>query len=392
MKNQTQNNIPKQFVNLLSYILFFAFGLTLGIILTFHLRNISLNFQLTQFSLTSNTQSLTPPSLPSPPQSDIENERKLQSGLEEYIRPPSVMHGMSDDELLWRASMVPKIHEFPRPYVPKIAFMFLTRQSVTFAPLWDLFFKGNEGLYSIYVHSDPSFNGSSESKNSVITGRRIPSKKVEWGKVNMIEAERRLLANALLDFSNQRFILLSESCIPLFNFSTIYSYLMNSTENYVEAYDLAAPVGRGRYNHQMYPTISIKQWRKGSQWFEMDRDLAIEVISDTTYFPVFQKYCKGSCYADEHYLPTFVNIKFPERNSERTVTWVNWTRGGPHPVRYIRTDVTEQFLNKLRNEECRYNENTSNTTNACFLFARKFLPNALDRLLRFAPKIMHFNP
>lgn len=315
----------------------------------------------------------------------------MHIGLEDFIKPPSVMHGMSDDELLWRASMVPKIHEFPGARVPKIAFMFLTKQSVIFAPLWDLFFKGNEGLYSIYVHSDPSFNSSSESNNSVFSGRRIPSKKVEWGKVNMIEAERRLLANALLDFSNQRFILLSESCIPLFNFSTIYSYLMNSTENYVEAYDLAAPVARGRYSHQMYPTIRIQQWRKGSQWFEMDRDLAIEVISDTTYFPVFQNYCKGSCYADEHYLPTFVTIKFPERNSKRSVTWVDWTRGGPHPVRYIRTDVTEHFLGKLRGEECRYNENTSNTTNVCFLFARKFLPNALDRLLRFAPKIMHFN-
>lgn len=215
---------------------------------------------------------------------------------------------------------------------------------------------------------------------------------VQWGKVNMIEAERRLLANALLDFSNQRFLLLSESCIPLFNFSSIYSYLMNSSQTYVEAYDLANSVGRGRYNQQMYPTIRIQQWRKGSQWFEMDRDLAIEVITDTTYFPVFQKYCRGSCYADEHYLPTFVSSKFSERNSKRPVTWVNWTRGGPHPGRYSRTDVTEQFLEKLRSEkECRYNENTTNTTNVCFLFARKFLPNALDRLLRFAPKIMHFN-
>jgi len=48
---------------------------------------------------------------------------------------------------------------------------------------------------------------------------------VEWGNVNMMEAERRLLSNALLDISNQRFVLISESCIPLFNFSTIYSYL-----------------------------------------------------------------------------------------------------------------------------------------------------------------------
>lgn len=55
---------------------------------------------------------------------------------------------------------------------------------------------------------------------------------VTWGQPNMMEAERRLLANALLDFSNQvlffclslanalldfsnqRFVLLPESCIP----------------------------------------------------------------------------------------------------------------------------------------------------------------------------------
>ena len=36
---------------------------------------------------------------------------------------------------------------------------------------------------------------------------------VGWGKVNMIEAERRLLANALLDTSNERFVLVSEACI-----------------------------------------------------------------------------------------------------------------------------------------------------------------------------------
>lgn len=212
---------------------------------------------------------------------------------------------------------------------------------------------------------------------------------VEWGKVNMIEAERRLLANALLDFSNQRFVLLSESCIPLFNFSTIYSYLMNSSKNFVEAYDLPGPVGRGRYSQLMYPIIKLEQWRKGSQWFQMDRQLALEVISDTTYFPVFQDYCKGQCYSDEHYLPTFVSSKFWDRNSNRTLTWVDWSKGGPHPSRYTGTDVTERLLEKLRNEKkCKYN---GRTTNVCFLFARKFSPNALETLLRLAPEVMQFN-
>ena len=210
---------------------------------------------------------------------------------------------------------------------------------------------------------------------------------VQWGNVNMIEAERRLLANALLDFSNQRFVLLSESCIPLFNFSTIYSYLMNSTQDYVMAYDDPSPVGRGRYSIHMFPAITLRQWRKGSQWFEMDRDLALEVVSDRTYFPVFQDHCKGSCYADEHYLPTYVSIKHWEGNSNRSLTFVDWSRGGPHPATFLRSEVTVEFLESIRSKKCKYN---GDSINACFLFARKFLPSTLSRLLQLAPEVMHF--
>lgn len=212
---------------------------------------------------------------------------------------------------------------------------------------------------------------------------------VTWGEPNMVQAERRLLANALLDFSNQRFVLLSESCIPLFNFKVIYNYLMNSTQTFVEAYDLPGPVGRDRYRPQMSPQIKLYQWRKGSQWFEVDRVIAVEVVSDQKYFPLFTKYCKPSCYSDEHYLPTYVNIKFRKKNSNRTLTWVDWSRGGPHPSKFMRTDVTVEFLEKLRHgTTCEYN---GKSTDVCHLFARKFLPNTLDRLLRFAPKLMKFN-
>ncbi|KAI3502597.1 hypothetical protein L1887_30775 [Cichorium endivia] len=379
-------NARFQLANLLSVILFFGFGLCFGIILTFHLKNVSFNLQFTQFSLTTDTGIATgdvvytspPPPPPSP---------KIR--LEDYIHPTEIMHDLSDRELIWRASMVPKVTEYPFDRTPKVAFMFLTRGPVLLSPLWEMFFKGHDGLFNIYVHSSGSPSNWTEPEHSVFHGRRIPSKDVEWGKVSMIEAERRLLANALLDFSNQRFVLLSETCIPLFNFSTVYSYLINSNHNFVESYDLAGPVGRGRYNLKMYPTVKITEWRKGSQWFEINRDLAIEVISDMTYFPVFQDYCNGSCYADEHYLPTFVTRRFGELNSNRTLTFVDWSKGGPHPTRYLRYDVTKEFLEKLRGDRsCEYNGKSNNT---CHLFARKFTPHALDRLLRLAPKIMQFN-
>ncbi|KMT08237.1 hypothetical protein BVRB_6g142540 [Beta vulgaris subsp. vulgaris] len=297
---------------------------------------------------------------------------------------------MSDEELMLRASKVPKMEELPLKKVPyKIAFLFLIKGSLPLQALWEEFFKGHEGFYSIYVHSDPSFNFSNGVATGVFHGRKIPSKKVEWGKFSMIEAELRLLATALQDASNKRFVLLSESCIPLFNFSTIYTYLINSTQSYVEAYDKSGPVARGRYKHRLSPIITIRDWRKGSQWFEMDRELAMEVISDQLQFLSFKTACNNSaCYADEHYLPTWMNMYSRGRNSNRSVTWVDWSRGGCHPAKYRRMHITTKFLESLRvGKTCQYN---GKRADICFLFARKFLPETLNRLLWFAPKVMDF--
>ncbi|XP_028757890.1 glycosyltransferase BC10-like [Neltuma alba] len=365
-----------QILHFLSYFGLLGCGITLGIILSFYIKGCNLNLQLTRLSVSE---------ISAPPRPEISDETHV--GLKNYLKPPAVMHDMDDKELLWRASMAPKIKEYPFNRTPKVAFMFLTRGPVFLAPLWEKFFKGHEKYYSVYVHSNPSYNGS-DPESPVFHGRRIPSKEVKWGSVNMVEAERRLLANALLDVWNQRFVLLSESCIPLFNFSTVYSYLMNSSVSHVMSYDEHSAVGRGRYSPRMLPLITVDQWRKGSQWFEMDRELALAVVSDTTYFPVFHHYCKRSCYADEHYLPTFVTMKHAGLNSNRTLTWVDWSKGGPHPARLARNYVTVEFLKALRNTTCEYNG--VEDSNVCYLFARKFLPDTLSRLLRFAPKVMQF--
>lgn len=70
--------------------------------------------------------------------------------------------------------MVPRIQDFPYKLVPKVAFMFLTKGPLPLSPLWEKFFKGHEGLYSIYVHAHPDFN-ESVPEDSVFHGRRIHS-------------------------------------------------------------------------------------------------------------------------------------------------------------------------------------------------------------------------
>ncbi|KAJ0971537.1 hypothetical protein J5N97_019496 [Dioscorea zingiberensis] len=216
-----------------------------------------------------------------------------------------------------------------------------------------------------------------------------PEKAVEWGRASMVEAERRLLANALLDSSNQHFILLSESCIPLFNFSTAYNYITRSNLSFLSSFDDPRKAGRGRYNKLMMPAVRLQQWRKGSQWFHLRRKLAIEVVSDNKYFMIFKQHCRAPCYMDEHYIPTLVTMFFPEFNSNRSITFVDWSRGGKHPVTFKHKDVSEKLLQSIRHgSSCIYN---GHSTSLCFLFARKFDPSTLGPLLKIAPTVLGFD-
>ncbi|KAI3497866.1 hypothetical protein L2E82_13817 [Cichorium intybus] len=294
-------------------------------------------------------------------------------------------HTISDEELMEKAIRVPRVSEDPK----KVAFMFLTRRSLPLRSFWEKFFEGHEDLFSIYLHTSPDFNYEPPN-SSVFYKRRIPSKHVQWGKPTMIDAERRLLANALLDFSNQRFILLSESCIPLFNFTTIYNYLMNANQSFLSSFDDPRKIGRGRYNKQMGPTITLKDWRKGSQWFEANRELAHEIISDKMYYDVFQNHCLPPCYMDEHYLPTLVNKVRSDLTTNTTVTWTDWSGGGSHPMTFAKKDITEVFINQVRyGSKCTYNGANSSI---CFLFARKFHPSTLEPLLKMAQMVFGFGP
>ncbi|AQK68846.1 Core-2/I-branching beta-16-N-acetylglucosaminyltransferase family protein [Zea mays] len=90
---------------------------------------------------------------------------------------------------------------------PKIAFMFLTPGSLPFEKLWEKFLQGHDGRYSIYIHASRE---KPVHSSSLFVGREIHSEKVVWGRISMVDAEKRLLGNALEDVDNQFFVLLSD--------------------------------------------------------------------------------------------------------------------------------------------------------------------------------------
>nr|CAB3504178.1 unnamed protein product [Digitaria exilis] len=316
-----------------------------------------------------------------------------KSPLERWTRAPaSAWHNMTDEELLWAASWQPRIgRKYPYRRVPKVAFMFLTRGPLPLAPLWDKFFSGAGGrdLFSVYVHATPGYRHDFPPA-SAFHRRQVPSQVARWGDTSMCDAERRLLANALLDPSNDRFVLVSES------FPVVYHYLTRSRQSFVGAFDDPGPHGRGRYRAGLAPEVRPEQWRKGAQWFELRRDLAVDVVADERYYPKFREHCRAPCYMDEHYLPTVMSVESPARIANRSVTWVDWSRGGAHPATFGEADVDEAFLARLTTPalgkkghqgKCTYN---GQPAEVCFLFARKFAPNTLQRLLTLAPKMLGY--
>lgn len=262
--------------------------------------------------------------------------------------------------------------------------------------------QGHEGMYSIYVHC--SQRGTSW-KSLVFKDREIPSKKVEWGKIDMIDAERRLLTHALLDIDNEYFTLLSESCVPLRSFDYIYEYFLNTSISFVDCFYDPGPHGVGRYLNGMKPEVQKEDFWKGAQWFAVNRRHALLIISDFLYYRKFKSYCKPgnefhNCYPDEHYVQTFLHMIDPMGISNWSVTHVDWKNQKWHPRSYKKEDVSLQLLRDIQNinesvhvtsdpkkvemkQACMWN----GIQRSCYLFARKFMPDTAGLILELFTNI-----
>uniref|UniRef100_A0A6N2N0S3 Uncharacterized protein n=1 Tax=Salix viminalis TaxID=40686 RepID=A0A6N2N0S3_SALVM len=122
--------------------------------------------------------------------------------------PPAPARELTDEEIASRVVIREILSaSFTPTKKAKIAFMFLTPGPLPFEKLWDKFFSGHEDRFSVYVHASKE---KPVHVSRYFVNQDIRSDQVIWGKISMIDAERRLLANALRDPDNQHFVLLSD--------------------------------------------------------------------------------------------------------------------------------------------------------------------------------------
>jgi hypothetical protein len=99
----------------------------------------------------------------------------------------------------------------------KIALLFLTDTDPHFPDIWD-FYIASAGSERVNVYIHPKRPDDVKWRQNAIISILQPT---EWGHIT--RAYRALLAEALTDPHNQKFIFLSESCVPIKPFDQLYA-------------------------------------------------------------------------------------------------------------------------------------------------------------------------
>lgn len=90
-------------------------------------------------------------------------------------------------------------------------------------------------LFSVYVHVGVEY---AYCPGDLFYGHELPAQQrvpIHWGQHTMVDAERALIAAALADLTNQRFVMLSESCLPLYPPHVVWLQLMWERQSRVNA-------------------------------------------------------------------------------------------------------------------------------------------------------------
>ncbi|GAQ77775.1 hypothetical protein KFL_000030520 [Klebsormidium nitens] len=275
---------------------------------------------------------------------------------------------------------------------PRVAFMFISRGVIPTDRIWDRFFSGaaSEDLYSVYIHchQGPGFKyNASTTAARAFYARALPdSGPVERFHISLLDA-------ALHDAANQWFVLLSDSCVSLRSFAYTYDYLLAGNKSFVDA---RWTKNEWNWKKAMLPDIPRADFKTGSQWSAVTRPHAALLAREQRYYAAFAR--AGRTSPDEHYPPTVLPLLDPLGFDDRTLTHVDWSvkQKGGSPRSYTPNQIKRELLARIasaagsprpiffpRNppEPCLVGGRAA----PCYLFARKFPKDTVEKLLELLP-------
>lgn len=161
----------------------------------------------------------------------------------------------------------------------KLAFLFLTQHSVIREDIWSKFFDGiDSNLYNIYCY--PKYLDKVRGRHNITDARSIISRKniipkriiMNRGDMSKVDITNELLKYSYFnDPNNVKFIILSDSHIPIYNFSYIYNLLiLNENNNFDDDHDddiswmmdLKEDMEINIGSSQIYQDLLLSRWQQ----------------------------------------------------------------------------------------------------------------------------------
>ncbi|KAK9862414.1 hypothetical protein WJX84_009242 [Apatococcus fuscideae] len=185
-----------------------------------------------------------------------------------------------------------------------------------------------------------------------------------WGDHSTTAVVRSMIQEALINPLNEKFMLLSETCVPLYPPQVIHMQLIQEPKSRINACDKEGwQRNFGRFWPQMENAmLKPHHWRKHWQWFALTRQHAELVENDTSVEPSFAQHCAfaiddtigewRTCFSDEHYISTLLAVHGldDETDCDGFVTHADWEHITDimHPRTYSIWETTPELLKQLR--------------------------------------------
>ena len=221
----------------------------------------------------------------------------------------------------------------------KIAFLFLTINDINFPEIWENYFKDNYDKISIYCHPKHPENVETPwLKKNIIKNLTT----TEWG--HFTNAIINLLKAALNDKNNIKFMIVSESCLPIKSFKKFYNMLSNDHINtsYIDLQKFNLEHFK-KFNDKNNLIKNTDKIIKHSGWWCLSRHHIKKLLIQKD-ISLYQDIKAG----DEHIL----SLIYPSKNIKNLqITYANW--------KYI-VEIIDDINNKLLNlYTLKENENTT---------------------------------
>jgi hypothetical protein len=204
----------------------------------------------------------------------------------------------------------------------KLAFLFLTKDNHSQGELWESFFSNlPQSLYSIYCHPKFPDQVSQPFLRNNIISRTMETKHAD---ISLVRATLLLLAAACQDPQNDCFILLSDSCIPLYGFNQIHGVLSRSGKSFISyQFGVKNEEMTDRWRHIADPSfVAFDRFAIQHQWMALNRRLADIILQND-----FTEQFENVYAADEHYIINLLvklNLPLDEMVVNQRITFVNW--------------------------------------------------------------------